>query len=96
MAKLYKTDGTVEAVAPVNGKTFELDQLKALVGGWIECVYLDSNKLFVINEEGKLHGLPINEAATIIASSRLFPGDYIAGNAVMLKAAGEDMVPLDD
>lgn len=41
------------------------DDLRELVGGWIECPPCGDNDLsFFINEEGKLQGLPINRLAT--------------------------------
>ncbi len=37
-----------------------LDKLQELVGGWIETVFLPHNIFMIVNEEGKLNGLPIN------------------------------------
>jgi hypothetical protein len=39
----------------------DLKSMQSLVGGYIECVNFDGNKLNMIcNEEGKLSGLPYN------------------------------------
>jgi hypothetical protein len=59
--------------------------LHALVGGWIEAVSGDGWVMW-LDEEGKNRGLPLNEAATRFALERgalAFPGDYIAGPAVV-------------
>lgn len=38
MAYLIKTDGTIEAVEPRNGKDFQLDEMQAMMGGYIDIV----------------------------------------------------------
>ncbi len=45
-------------------KGFSLKELQAIVGGSIEIVKCKDGKLMVINEEGKLDGLPVNRKAT--------------------------------
>ncbi len=84
MARVYAVDGTQREVTPAHGVSFTLEELHALVGGYIEVVRLPSGDLMVINEEGKLHDLLYNERATALAASVLFAGDYIAGPAVVL------------
>ena len=85
MSYLIKTDGTREEVVPKNGKYFELKEMQELVGGWIQFLQLNDDKLLVINEEGKLEGLPFNEGATVTAILDDAIGilDYIAGNALL-------------
>jgi hypothetical protein len=62
-----------------------LEQLQKLVGGYIQIVPLGEDQM-VINEEGKLLGLPYNETATDIMKEK-YEGttDYIAGDAIILK-----------
>ncbi len=84
MAVVLHVDGTQETIAPHSPPAFALEELHALVGGWIEVVYLPDGRLMVIDEEGKLKGYSRNEKATRLAASRLFPGDYIAGTAVLV------------
>jgi hypothetical protein len=70
-------------------KKYELEELKSLVGGYIEIVYnLPMNKMMVINEEGKLEKLPYNFYATNLAvlNRCIATDDYIAGNAVILNS----------
>lgn len=61
-----KADGEQIDVQPRNGKTFELDELQAFVGGYIEILYIKNNKFMVVNEEGKLNGLDVNAIGTHI------------------------------
>lgn len=70
MAKLIKTDGTIQEVVPANGKVFSLKEMQDFVGKgkdrMVEIVPLPSGKDIVVNEEGKLIGLETNEVATKI------------------------------
>ena len=65
-AKLYKVDGTILEVVPANGTDFQLDELKKMVGGYIEIVPAGKGKIMVLDDEGKLKGKPVNDAATMI------------------------------
>ena len=84
MALLLNIDGSQETVEPKKPPYFTLRELQVLVGGLIEVVYLPDGKLLILNEEGKLDGLAYNEQATLRASECLWPGDYIAGIAVVV------------
>lgn len=68
MASWIKSDGTIDVVQPKNGKTFKLDELQGFVGGYIEIIHPAlpgyEGQMLVINEEGKIHGLPLNQRAT--------------------------------
>lgn len=59
-----KADGTQTLVKPKNGEHFSYEELRGFVGGNIEIVTFPSGLLLVVNEEGKLDGLPKNEEAT--------------------------------
>jgi len=67
-------------VTPANGKHFSLEELQAMVGGYIEFVRVisDPNLTLVCNEEGILMGLPFNP----IASRKT--GHNIFGNVVII------------
>jgi len=84
MALLIAPSGSVRQVFPTQGPCFTTEELGALVEGWLGCVRLPHGRLMWINEEGKQHGLPSNPLATILARSRLQPGDYIAGPVVVM------------
>lgn len=68
MAIYYTTDGKFREVQPINGKFFTYEELQNFVkdgdNTMIEIVPLPSGKSIVVNEEGKLIGLPKNQLAT--------------------------------
>lgn len=74
-------DGTdATEVAPKNGTDFQLDELQEFVGGYIEIVTARDGRLIVLNEEGKLNGLPVNVVATILYGN---PDDAIVGDVLV-------------
>lgn len=77
MAQIIKTTGEIIETEPSNGTDFSLTELQAVVGGFIEVVHLPDGRLMVVNEEGKLNGLPINPKA-----SELYP-DIIVGDVLV-------------
>ena len=87
MATLYRADGTVqEYPAPKNGSDYSLAELTAAIGGGhLEFLGLGDGRLMVFDEEGKLKGFPINEAATMLARSRLGPGDSLVGDVLVCR-----------
>ena len=83
MAILIKANGKKENVTIP--KKNQLEFLQGLVGGNIEIVGVDSwrgHTGMVINEEGKLNGLPWNQTASEIFNN---PYDVIVGDAIMFK-----------
>ncbi len=64
MAQHILTTGEIQEITPQNGAFFKLYELNEFVGGYIELVYLSDNRLMVVNEEGKIMGLPVNIKAT--------------------------------
>lgn len=64
MAQHILTTGEIQEITPQNGTFFKLHELNEFVGGYIELVYLSDNRLMVVNEEGKIMGLPVNIKAT--------------------------------
>jgi Domain of unknown function (DUF3846) len=64
MATILYPDGTSREVSPANGTDFQLDELRKVVGGHIEIIPCKKEDLImVLNEEGKLEGLPRNDQA---------------------------------
>lgn len=63
----------------------DLEDLQKLVDGYIEVVALPNGDQLVVNEEGKLKGLPVNPVATALFREA-FPDipDVIVGRAVLL------------
>lgn len=78
-----KPDGNMSFVLPHNGENFELEELRGYVGGHIEIVNLTNDTILVVNEEGKLEGLPPNIIGTGLFRTA-FPQtrDYIVGNVL--------------
>lgn len=89
---IIRSSGAIETMP---AETVELETLQEIVGGYIETMptAIVSDLILIINEEGKLHDLPLNPVATSI--SRLC-SDYIVGDAALVKADGEDLVGLTD
>lgn len=82
MATLIKPDGATSLVLPASGETFTLQELQAFVGGYIQIIAVGS-AYYVLNEEGKLLGLPANVPATHRAHDFLFEGDYLCGDVLI-------------
>ena len=84
MAKLIRTNGETEEVEIPKADSLKFMQEK--VGGYIEILPIAPNDgmcYMVLNEEGKIHGLPVNNVA-----SRLVSYDIIVGD-VLLCSEGE-------
>lgn len=84
MAELWRVGqqhGT--EVIPKNGTDFTLEEMQGYVGGYIEIVGLNDGRLLVVNEEGKLDGLPINRGATAIWEANHGRTDIIVGDALV-------------
>lgn len=84
MAKIYKTNGEIVEVSPKNGTDFKCEELHEIVGGYFEMVYLPKGNLMVVNEEGKIMGLPVNNNATDIVLQNGI-SDIIAGDVLICK-----------
>jgi hypothetical protein len=80
---LYKSDGTSRPISPADGKTFSLKEVQEMVGGYVQMIPLSTDRIMLINEEGKLLGLPRNDMATLVAVLVLGEGDFIVGNALV-------------
>lgn len=64
-----------------------LENLKEIVGGYIECIRIVDNILCVCNEDGKLMRLPPNFA---------FNGDIIVGDVFFCAGGEEEFESLND
>lgn len=77
-ARLIQTNGTEREVTPSNGKTFSLKELQGFVNGYIEILRITPDEFLIVNEEGRLIGLPVNERA-----SQIYEADFIVGDALL-------------
>ena len=80
MTEIIKTDGTRQPVQPANGSDFTLEEMQAIVGGYIELVELT----MVVNEEGKFIPLSLNlEASRIFRAHHPASKDFIVGDVLV-------------
>jgi hypothetical protein len=84
MATLIKSNGEEINVLPNNKKDFQLDELQNYVGGLIEIVKTKDGKTMVINEEGKINDLPINQKASQLYQYN--ESDFIAGDVLICQS----------
>lgn len=87
---LLRIDGTNEDVTPK--KRFTLKELQSFVGGTIDIQRLPDGREIILNDDGKLIGLPINEEATKIWKEQYpitkYPfnnDELIVGDVVVIK-----------
>lgn len=74
-----------------------LEALQAKVDGHIEVIGLTERWKLIINEEGKLRRLPINQKATRLFQSFCYnSNDFVVGSAVVaaVDTSGEDFESL--
>ena len=70
MATIYRVDGTLETVTPATGGEFTLNEVWAIVGGYVELIRCEScnqQGFFLADEDGGLKGLPLNSHASGLA-----------------------------
>ena len=85
-AKIIYTDKEAEDYTPKNGKTFELDEMQGIVGGYIEIINLKDGRMMIVDEEGKLNNKAVNIPATNILRHDRYTTDYIVGTAIVCDA----------
>lgn len=62
-----------------------LKTFQDFVGGYIQVVDITSRHALVVNEEGKLQGLPVNRKATALFQKLCNTTDYIVGDAFIVR-----------
>tara|TARA_R100000900_G_scaffold32549_1_gene26214 strand:+ start:205 stop:456 length:252 start_codon:yes stop_codon:yes gene_type:complete len=72
MARLLKASG--EILPNVSIST--LKEMQELVGGYIEFVYTEKQLVLIVNEEGLIMSLPVNQMASEVAD-QVIVGDVI-------------------
>ena len=83
MAQVIKSSGEVIEIKPDNGTDFYLEELQAIVGGYIEVVSLRDGRLIVCDEEGKLKGKDRNHKATDILQAAMPTHDFVVGDVLV-------------
>lgn len=83
MAEILRTTGEREPF-DLGAPDARLRTMQAAVGGYIEMIPLAGGAVLVLNEEGKLHGLPFNALATpLLHEAGGAPTDYVVGDALV-------------
>ena len=80
---VIKEPGQPARVDPLFDNTLEAFQ--AAVGGWIETVTLEHGYVLIVNEEGRLRGLPYNVTVN---------GLDLVGPVICCRAAGDEFASL--
>ena len=83
--KLYEVGGIIKEVQPKNGEKISLEEVQALVDGYVELIHLDGDNILLCDEEGLLKNKPINTLATIQARGLGWKGSYLVGSVLFLK-----------
>lgn len=67
-ARIIRANGVIEPVAPADGRSFSAEEINRIVGGHFEIVHTagKAGALLVMNEDGKMLGLPVNQTATAL------------------------------
>lgn len=79
---IIKTNGK-QIIASPEANTYTLEVMQSIVGGYIEIVWLSSTRVMVVNELGKINGLPINDRATELMRSYMDTTDFIVGDVLV-------------
>jgi len=79
---LITTDGNSKEIT-FKGKMVTLEEMQKCVEGYIEMLWLKDGKILIVNEEGKIDGLPVNDQASIIVNDQGIY-DIIVGNALLI------------
>lgn len=79
---VYKSNGKIEDKS-FSKKNITLKEMQEVVGGYIEFLYLKDNLVMVVNEEGKIVGLPFNARATQLIKENNI-NDIIVGDVLVI------------
>ncbi len=79
---IYKSNGKIEKKS-FSKKNVTLKEMQDVVGGYIEFIYLKNDLIMVVNEDGKINGLPFNANATLLVQENNID-DYIAGDVLVV------------
>ena len=60
-----------------------LEQAQKFVGGYVECVHLDTGTL-IVDEEGKLKNKDVNQVASKMYADKYGDADIIVGDAIYI------------
>ena len=82
LADYFKSDNTDQSqfnYIDDEKKTPSLKEAQDFVGGYVECITFPNGDVLIVNEEGKLKGLPLNPEATLLWKITFDNDNYITG-----------------
>ena len=82
-AKIVYPDKDSEDYTPKNGRTFELEEMQKLVGGYIEIIRLNDERVIIFDSQGKALNKAVNIPATNILRRDHSTTQYIVGTAIV-------------
>jgi len=85
MAQIIKSNGETKTVEPKNGTDFKLEELQAIVGGYIQIAYLRDDEIMVMDDEGKLKEKDLNLQASLRYRRDVNPYDSVVGDVLICK-----------
>ena len=85
MAQIIKSNGETKTVEPKNGTDFKLEELQAIVGGYIQVAYLRDDEIMVMDDEGKLKEKDLNLQASLRYRRDVNPYDSVVGDVLICK-----------
>lgn len=81
---IIKSNGETIPVEPFDGNVYTLRELQHIVGGFVEIIQLKNGTIMVLNELGKIDGLPYNKVATEMYRDNYRGSyDYIVGDVLI-------------
>ena len=86
MAQIIKSNGETKTVEPKNGTDFKLEELQAIVGGYIQIANLRDDEIMVMDDEGKLKEKDLNLQASLRYRRDVNPYDSIVGDVLICKS----------
>lgn len=84
---IIKADGGIKSEKPYQSGKFTLEEMQTAVNGLVEMIWLDRHKAYMlVNEEGKLLGLPFNSMATVLYEEQFGENtDIIVGDVLIVQ-----------
>lgn len=79
MAQIIRTNNTRDTVKPSNSRTFTLQEIHDIVGGYFTYIHMSDGRLMLVNENSLRLQLPDNYIASLIVQKT------IVGNVLVVE-----------
>ena len=83
--ELTRDSSKVLEIEPKNDKKYDLEDVQALVGGYVELVHLNGDNIMLLDEDGLLKNKPVNMQATIHAEQLGWQGGLLVGSVLFCR-----------